>query len=425
MLFERQTILSAFSGLHSWEQPYDPEADRIFLFDEGTTGIKYNSENPLLNYENLRGHCPDRSMITPAEYAGGTQYSPGDFVTYSTNIYKALKTVQGVTPDTLGENWVQTNFFSEWLKEQTDAAILKAVEAWYLQKMDRHTLGTVLDDVREYNTGGSYQNTIENDGSVVGREFSFINSKTAVLYFRKVGLQFTENQDITLYLWNANNAGAIQSKTLTYSGGGSVQFFELDWKVRSPGVYFIGYLQEDISGTAINGAVNYSYPFAGVTMFPLGKFFRAVSFKNDPVGQLSGVFLQVGVTEIQPVQPIFDVKQMKYSHETNFGLNFEVSVYCDFTDLIVSWKDSFASMIRKAVAVHFLEIFMSNPNTRTNKRERNLTVDRIRYELDGDDFNKGLRKRLESEIKMMSFDRTGVDKFCLPCQKRGVKHTIT
>jgi hypothetical protein len=113
---------------------------------------------------------------------------------------------------------------------------------------------------------------------------------------------------------------------------------------------------------------------------------------------------------------------------TNYGLNYKVSVSCDYTDFILDQKEQFQTIISKRVAMNLLRVLAFNANSNVNRSSSNVDSTRILYEIDGDSQstegnNRSLKDQYETALMAIQFDQTGIDKVCLPCRKRGVKYS--
>lgn len=98
---------------------------------------------------------------------------------------------------------------------------------------------------------------------------------------------------------------------------------------------------------------------------------------------------------------------------------------CDYTELIVDQKLLFKTIISKQVAMDMLRQLAYNPNVNINRNQSNINIKQILYEIDGDSramHKGGLKKEMEDALEAITLDFTGIDKECLPCQKRTVKY---
>ena len=123
---------------------------------------------------------------------------------------------------------------------------------------------------------------------------------------------------------------------------------------------------------------------------------------------------------------LWNVKENKYTVNTNYGLNFLISTNCDYTSLIVDQPSVFKSLIWYQVAINLLRELAINPDSRINRNEANLTKNQLLYEIDGDSQgyksnNNSISFKLKSAFKGVQLDVSGIDKICLPCRKRSAR----
>lgn len=122
---------------------------------------------------------------------------------------------------------------------------------------------------------------------------------------------------------------------------------------------------------------------------------------------------------------MWDPELMTYTYDKNYGINLEVSAYCDLTDFIIKQRAMFQDVLAKQVAIDFLREFAFNPNVRTNRHSINASKLDIITELDGDSSSmrqSGLSYELEIALKALSISTQGLDRVCLPCVNNGIKY---
>ena len=194
-------------------------------------------------------------------------------------------------------------------------------------------------------------------------------------------------------------------------------------EIDAGGSWYIGYLQSDLpeNSQAINRDRDWStQPCKGCSRQEFlawqawSKYIEVHPFYVDE-NQLLG----------EDEQMYFDPEIMNFTYDANYGINLDVSVYCDLTDFIIKQKQLFQDVIAKQVAVDFLREFAYNPNVRTNRRSINASRTDILYELDGDSSSmkhSGLNYELDLALKALNFSTQGLDRVCLPCVNHGLKY---
>ena len=121
---------------------------------------------------------------------------------------------------------------------------------------------------------------------------------------------------------------------------------------------------------------------------------------------------------------MWDIERNQYNYSSNYGLNLEVTVQCDITDILIAQRHIFQDVIAKQVAVDMLREFAYNANVRTNRHSINVARTDILYEIDGDSSSmvrSGLAYQLDLAFKAVELDTKGISRICLPCKNNGLK----
>lgn len=371
-MYSASEIKAGLIGLVGWRQNYDPAGEQLSSLTTSTTGLYFNDEHPLLNIENLLSLAPDFDKIT----------SPA-------------------------------TDFTGWLQEKTEAGIIRALNAWINLKVKLGTGNNLLErDILFKNANRQFDKDT-NSGEIVGLEVKPQDSRGLVYRIERIGLQFDTDQDITVYLFHSEDTTPEQSVTVTYAGGGGLQWETVDWELSHTGAYYIVYDQSQISGQSINGVYDHysMIPDSRAQYyFPSNKFFTAVGLNvNDSTATTSA---------------LWDIADNAYTVSTNYGLNLDINVQCDYTELILEQKDLFATIIAKQVAIDLLHEIALNATARVNRHEANIDAKQVMFDINGhiESNPGGMRAQLKEAIDAIQFDTTGIDRHCLPCRKRGARY---
>jgi hypothetical protein len=372
-MYNHSTLKSELIGLVGWRQNADPSGVQLTGLTTTSSGLYFNDIHPALTFDNLVSIAPQFDLIDD---------------------------------DTAAVNTAFTN----WLTQKVEAGIVKAVSAWLSQKMKNRTAYNLLNDTKLFRTTGHIQDTDSNQGRVVGIEVSPRREKGIATKIRKVGLQLNTNQTLTVNLFSSTTPTPNASPlTAVYTASGGVQWFPVDWTLEPEGTYWIAYNQDDLVGLSINGLRDYNYDNRGITYYPGNKYFQSVSFS------VSG-----------DDATLWDISQNNYSLATNYGLNLELDVRCDYTDFVVDQKALFADLIGLQVGMDILRELAFNPSTRVNRNEAVMSTPQLLYEIDGDaqgSKETSLFGRFQKELSNIAFDDTQISKTCLPCRKRSARIT--
>lgn len=102
-----------------------------------------------------------------------------------------------------------------------------------------------------------------------------------------------------------------------------------------------------------------------------------------------------------------------------------MDVKCDYTQFILDQKDLFKSAIWYNLGISILKELAFNADARINRNQLNISKDEIMFEIDGDtrgDRSSTLIGRYREAIDNIQFDQSDIDRVCLPCRRRRVKH---
>jgi len=368
-MYNVSSLKAGLIGLVGWRQNYDPGGTQLAALTTSASGLYFNDEHPLLNIENLLSIAPEYAKIPSA-----------------------------------------TEDFTDWLTQKTEAGIIRAVNAWLGRKFYLNTGRGLLERKQLLEVAGNLNDKDAKDanaGNVSGLEIALARSRNIAGTIEAIGLQFDTSQTVTVYLFSATSPTPLQSQAVTYATAGAVQWEDVNWALAGAGAYYVVVDQAAITGQSINGVYEHANACGGIAQIPGGKFFRASAF------EVSG-----------GVASLWNLDSMSYTRATNYGLNLRLNLQCDFTTLILEQKNLFATAISKQVAIDLLRELAFNPTSRINRHEANISREALLYEIDGDSQGRpgGMRKQLEEAIEGIQFDETAIDKYCLPCRRRGVKY---
>lgn len=372
-MYNAEQIKSELIGLIGWRQNVDPTGWQLTEMTSSSTGLWFNSIHPLLTIENLISVCPRFDVLHSGDQA-------------------AINAA-----------------FTKWLKEKTEDAIIQAVDAWIDEKFEVKTVGNLLEHQNLFNAAGDFSDTETSTGKVVGMEIVPTRSKSMIVELLAVGFQFEENESFDLKLFKSGMKVANESESIVYDEEGTVKWVNLGWILEGEGAYYLVYNQDDVNGNAINGVRDYTWANKGLTSFPSGRYFKATALNVD-----------------SDMVELWDLSDNHYSVSTNYGMNLKFSVRCDYTSFIIDQKNLFKSVIAYQVGINLLREIALNSSSRINNQVDNVDRTQVLYEIDGDtrgDNSSTLYGRYKKALKAIAFDDNRIDKVCLPCRKRGMRHS--
>lgn len=430
--------------LIGWEQNYDTSDLKISdALTVSESGIYFQQIHPLLTLQSLSCIAPDFKNIEYAEYNPEMPYSKGNIVKYNGTAYKALQKSVGRQPDIESEYWVETNPFSEWLENKTKASIQKAISRYCNEKIAQGTYKTLCESRTLFDGTGRLVDVVKNKKNLVGFEIVPVRAKGVTTKINKIGLQFTEPGDYTLYLMHSSMDAPVKVIKLNKVRKNSIEWFSVE-DVYLPyqsddndagGSWYLCYFQSELpeGSQAIRKDKDWSKEPCGscsrrellawmawskyIEIHPFfvnEELIEAVNFNED----FNNDFAK------QPIH-LWDVDNNQYTYNNNYGLNLEVTISCDITDFIIEQRMMFQDIIAKQVAIDMLKEFAYNANVRTNRHSINASRLDILYELDGDSSSmkkSGLNYQLDLAFKAINISTQGIDRVCLPCKNNGIKY---
>lgn len=323
--------------------------------------------------------------------------------------------------------------FSGWCEKRLKASLKKMVNEWRALKLKELSARTLIERERLFRP----QMVVVESGAntdFVGLEIVSTDSMSLAHKVERIGIQLSENQEITIYLFRDGEASPIESKLVNYTGNRGVQWTTVDWVLSDGGKYFIGYDANLLAGFAING-VQYADHLESGQGWKVGNHFSVMAFHAPVVSYESG---GIGEMEIEnsfviggaedESSIVWNAETLTYETDDNHGLNLEITSFCDYSSLIVGQADSFAYALGLRAAIDFLREMVHNPNSAINRNADNAVAQRqlLIYEIDGEPNGRatGLQKDYMNAINGIMFNDSGVDSVCLPCKKKGVKFKV-
>lgn len=411
--------------LVGWKQSYD--LSDIMLSSNLTqteSGMYFQQIHPLLTLDNLRSIAPDFQNFNWQVHDANKAYKSGEVVRVDDSLYKAIQDVPAETDILDSEYWTETNPFSEWLEEKTKASIVKLVNKFINMKLADKATKSLIENKILFDGTGRLTNKIENRNRLVGFEIDTVRSKGVTIKIDKIGLQMTKPGSYTLYIFHSSNPEPIYTLTFEKTKANSLEWFKPKDDILLPyesantdagGSWYLVYKQSELPENA-----QAIYKDRDWSTGPC----KACSRSEFLAYQAWSRYIEVHPFYISEDEE-FDPEMMNFTYDKNYGINLEVSAYCDLTDFIIKQRAMFQDVLSKQVAIDFLREFAYNPNVRTNRHSINASKLDILTELDGDANSmrqSGLSYELDIALKALSISTQGLDRVCLPCVNNGIKY---
>lgn len=368
-MYNASSVKNEVIGLIGWRQNIDSSGIQLTNMITSSSGLYYNDIHPLLTIDNLISIAPDFYQL----YEDESQ---------------------------------RNNEFTAWLKEKTEAGIIKAIDSWIEKKVKVKTAKNLIKRAILFNTQGANTQTIPQT-NVVGLEIKPRFTRSVKVSIKKIGLHFDTAEVVTIKLFKSGKETPEQTLSASVTEGKTLKWFIADWELQGNHTYYLVYDSAAITGKAINDVVDYNFERNGLTVFPYDSKLAVT-----------------GISTNQGIDSLFDTSKLAYTISSNYGLNLDIVAQCDYTDFIIEQQDLFKTVIARQVAVDLIREMAYNPNSRLNRNQANIARNEVLYEIDGDTQGRkgGLGQKLEDAIEAITFDSTGIDKDCLPCRKRAVKY---
>lgn len=217
----------------------------------------------------------------------------------------------------------------------------------------------------------------------VGYEIKVTSKKNIAFKISRVLLDFDGTGDIELILWNTAKKTAIYTKTITITTDHQEEV--LNWVLDNSsdtykGDYYIGYLTDSLTVTPFKREFNN----ANVLTQPTYLCVEKVQVANHNSLEL------------------FDLTSIDGMSE-DCGLNFDISVYDDFTDFVINNKMLFARAIQLDCIINCIQLYLSTLRSNANQTIANQLYQKIMIELEGTEADsvikvKGLKNQLLGEV---------------------------
>lgn len=411
--------------LVGWKQSYDlSDITLSSNLTQTESGMYFQQIHPLLTLDNLRSIAPDFQNFNWQVHDANKAYKSGEVVRVDDSLYKALQDVPAETDILDSEYWTETNPFSEWLEEKTRASIVKLVNKFINMKLADKATKSLIENKILFDGTGRLTNKIENRNRLVGFEIDTVRSKGVTVKIDKIGLQMTKPGSYTLYIFHSSNPEPIYTLTFEKTKANNLEWFKPKEDILLPyesantdagGSWYLVYKQSELPENA-----QAIYKDRDWSTGPC----KACSRSEFLAYQAWSRYIEIHPFYISENEE-FDPEIMNFTYDKNYGINLEVSAYCDLTDFIIKQRAMFQDVLSKQVAIDFLREFAYNPNVRTNRHSINASKLDILTELDGDSNSmrqSGLSYELDIALKALSISTQGLDRVCLPCVNNGIKY---
>jgi len=408
-----KTALSGAIGLKNTDDPTLPDC----TLTGSSTGMYYDNYHPLITYDNLYYIAPNYDGNSYDTFTATSSYATGTFAKSDNIAYKATRTITA-TATLPGSSTAWESPVNDWVESKIDASISILGNVIQTHKKLSKSTKTFLDSVQLIEGAGRLNDTITPSSRFVGFEIIPRPTNNITSTIDYIGLQFSTAQTaLPVYLYHSSQNAPIGIFSFTTtsarsfdwqsaednlsSGNYTMPFVEYSRNIDSGGTYYLGYFEDDITGSAIEkefaSCVN-SAKYKKVTDW--------LTIRPISVSGVSGTNL-------------FDIDDVGYT-ESSFGLNLSISVKTDVTEMVVSNKTLLTNALGYQFAKDMLNEMLHNPQSRINRNQDNATRNSILYELQDEQNNYNLNNKMNDAIEAMEFDFSQISQV-LPHSRPGIK----
>lgn len=229
----------------------------------------------------------------------------------------------------------------------------------------------------------------------IGFRIKVDNTKSIAFKITRLFLDFEGTGDIKILLFNSARKTPLRSQEITINS--DHQEVVLDWILNDTdsiykGEYFIGYIKSE--STLVEP---YKRNYEG----------------SNILSQITHLDIDKVILPSHSTETLFDLAKVQFLSE-NTGLNLDITVYDDFTDLIIQNRFLFARAIYLSGIINTLQIYMASLRSNGNERQANELYQKVLIEVEGTRSNdnvisvKGLRPQLISEISDIKSEITKI-----------------
>ena len=312
-----------------------------------------------------------------------------------------------------GEDWADTNTY---LKAVHQDEITNLVTGFVNSAKSKLTSRHLLSNFDVVNGVADYTNLATKAGRFVGWVIKPHESLNTIIDIKKIGLQLSASQNLTIYLYETSQQAAVASQSVSYTSALSLQWFTLTGfqcsyrgTYGSRQQYILGYFEDDLTGSSVKFDFDCGCDNAPSRQF--GKYVGITPISIE-TSKLNGVLLP----------STYDLTS--YYDDASYGLYAKINVTCDITDVILDNIDVFSKAMQYAVAIRIMDDYISSKriNAITDHRKYVEATKEIKAKyyayLHGWVDDTGFKHR--GIIDDITIDFSGMDAICLPC-KDGIK----
>ncbi len=406
-MFNIATMKTALFGQIAFRNPDDPAYENLAsALTTSATGMFFEDYNELVTVKNLVSIAENYDGYNVDTWLIGSTYSIGDFAKLSGIVWESVTDANtGNDPSTDdGTNWKLP--VNDWLTQKVNASISKVVNRMTRNKKNKESTKTLLENVQLFDGAGRFQDTITASGRFVGLELTPKRINNIAMVLDYIGLQFSEIQtDLTIYVFHSSRVVAIDTQDITTLAANSfhweagtidnLDYVDYASHIDSGGKFYVGYFEDDISGSAIRKQNQFGSGCSGCD----DKDWRLYNMWNEFFGVRA---IEVASGDLNGTS-LWDLSKTGYQFDTNFGINLSVSVKTDITDMLVSNKDIFTDALGYQFVYDMFQAMIALSAARVNRLGDNVQ-NRASFFVQQLDEKDTLKTTLDEAMASLEFD---------------------
>lgn len=420
-MYKVEDIQTAFTGLVGINQAADPSYPRIDAALSVSSIGKFVN-HPLCTMENIINAAPVFQNFDYPAYANGSTY-PAGYIVLATDgkNYKAKVDIANASeaPQSTPAKWVIADPLSDFISNKFKQASVNMLTAYITSQGNDRVSKSLVQVSQMYQGAGTFSDRIIKQGRFVGIEIDLLGNEGLNVRMDKIGFQADDDQsELLFYLYHDSQTEPIYTmpvvvsadSTFSWSPLVNIIFGYLSNNTDAVGRFRFGYYEDDLSGQAIKRVMNMgSAPCLSCNAFDLAqynawsKYIRLRTF-------------EVPASGLNVDNSLFDLSKVKYTHDTNYGINLSFGLICDISDMVIKNKTLFADMYRMQVELDFLNLIAFTTNMGAiNEKTKSLAMAELDESAKSGSYASMYKKGLET----FKFNLDGVNSACFPCDKRG------
>lgn len=232
----------------------------------------------------------------------------------------------------------------------------------------------------------------------VGYKIKFDCKKNTQVRINRVNTSFAGTGQLPLYLFHTSSVLPVMESGITINSSTELNWILSNTEGHAQGDYYIGYLVKD------------------ATCHPYKRILNDASVMSE----FTGIEIQRVYFANHDTPTMWDLSTVA-GMQDDLGLNFDISVYDDFTELAIRNRMLFARAIQLNCIIHCIQMYMASLRDNTNNMQASILYEKMMIDLEGVATNrsiavKGLKNKLVTEI---TFIRAEIEKLTMGFSKKG------